>query len=121
LVSPRSNSIDVACMQFRLAKLQSGLSGFPHLTTLVFEQPASIPNQVGWTMASERVLSLATGLMNANPTLKRVAFELHGSWANEKWPCYIRAQTRSDSNGDSTAVFEGFNILGPDSWREVSN
>jgi hypothetical protein len=46
---------------------------------------------------------------------------MKGPWTNVRWPCYIRAQTGSGSNGDSTAVFEGFDILGPDSWRDVCN
>jgi hypothetical protein len=121
------NSTDVASMQFHfLADLLSGLSAFAHLTTLVFELPHG-PHGIGsptrWPTDSGEALSLATGFMNANPTLRRVAFETRGScqWTNGRWPCYIRAQTGSESNGDDTAVFEGFDILGRDSWRDACN
>jgi hypothetical protein len=117
------NSPDVASMQSQIfrpsADLLSVLSGFAHLTTLVFELPHSTQRPIGWPMNSGEVLPLAAGFMNANPTLKRVAFEIRGSWTKGKWPCYIRAQTGTDSHSNGTAVFEAFDILGPDSWRDV--
>jgi hypothetical protein len=110
-------------MQFQIfppsACLLSGLSGFPHLTTLVFELPTAVQSGVNWPTDSEEALPFATDFMNANPTLRRVAFEMRGSPTNGRWPCYIRAQAGSDSNGGSTAMFEGFDILGPESWRDV--
>jgi hypothetical protein len=107
---------------FRLwADFLSRLSGFAHLTTLVFELLYGVQRPRGWPTNSEEALSRAACFMNANPTLKRVAFEMKGPWTNVRWPCYIRAQTGSGSDGDSTAVFEGFDILGPDSWRDVCN
>jgi hypothetical protein len=99
-----------------LADFLSELSGFPHLATLVFEPTGRLES---WPVDSEEALSLTIGFMNANPTLRRVAFQMLGSWANRRWPCYIRAQAGSDSNGNRTAVFEGFDILGPNSWRDV--
>jgi hypothetical protein len=106
-----------------LSDLLSRLSGFANLTTLVFELPRGTSNPMGWPMDSGEALLLATGFMNASLTLRLVAFEMRGLCQRTKgrWPCYIRAQTGSDTNGDSTAVFEGFDILGPDLWRDVCN
>jgi hypothetical protein len=98
-----------------LAKLLSELSGFPHLTTLVIEMPRDRTNRWHWPADSEEVLPLATAFMNANTILRRVAFEMR----DRRWPCYIRAQGGLAYDGDGTAVFEGFDILGPDSWRDV--
>jgi hypothetical protein len=97
------------------ANLLSELSGFPHLTTLVIEMPRYSENCWRWPADPEEGLSLATSCMNVNRTLRRFAFETR----DERWPCYIRAQTGLESNGDGTAVFEGFDILGSDSWRDV--
>jgi hypothetical protein len=110
--------------EFRpLADILCRLSGFANLTTLVFELPHGTQSSIGWPTDSGEALSLAMDFMNENLTLRRVAFEMRGScqWTKGRWPCYIRAQTGSDSSGDSTAVFEGFDILGPDSWRDVCN
>jgi hypothetical protein len=115
----------VSCMRFQtlppfediLANLLSELPGFSHLTTFVFKMPHQC--QMDLPTDSERALSLATGFINANPTLTRVAFQMRDEWTDGMWPCYIRAQAGSDSDGDSTAVFEGFDILGRDSWRDV--
>jgi hypothetical protein len=97
------------------ADLLSELSRFLHLTTLVIEMPRDDNYCWYWLADPEQALSRVTGLMNANPTLRRVAFET----SDGRWPCYIRAQPGLESNGDGTAVFEGFDILGPDSWRDV--
>jgi hypothetical protein len=116
------NFIDALCTQPQIfhsntfAELLSELSGFPHLTTLVIEMPRDRSNRWRWPADREKALSLATGFMNANPALRRVAFEITG---DRRWPCYIRAQGELDYDGDGTAVFEGFDILGPDSWRDV--
>jgi hypothetical protein len=113
------NSIDAACMQLQVSRppadLLSELAGFVHLTTLVFELPLRVESHLGWPTGSEEVLSLATGFMNANPMLRRVAPVASGTWMKGRWPCYVRA---SDSHGKSIAVFEGFDIPGPDSYGD---
>jgi hypothetical protein len=100
-----------------LADFLSELSGFPHLTTLVFELPDGSESQRSWPKESAEALALATGFMRNNSTLKRVAFEMESS--PTIWPCYIRAQAGCGSHRDDVAVFEGFDILGPESWRDI--
>jgi hypothetical protein len=118
LVRSLPHLIDAACMRLQKfhssANLPSELSGFPHLTTLVLELSCT-ENRIGFSADPEQALSLVTGFINANAMLRRVAFETRYS----EWPCYIRAQAGLNSNGDGTAVFEGFGILGPDSWKDV--
>jgi hypothetical protein len=103
------------------ASVLAELSGFPRLTTLVLELEPGIQSQQAMPTDSERTLSLATTVMNAIPTLRRVAFEMRSSssWTKGRWPCYSRALAGSGSDGDGITVFEAFDVLGPDSWRDV--
>jgi hypothetical protein len=93
-----------------LADFLSELSGFPHLTTFVLEMSFL---GVNWPQESDRALSLAMTFMNANLALRRVAFGGRGSW-----PCYARVGAGLNTRGIATAVFEGFDILGPESYRD---
>jgi hypothetical protein len=101
-----------------LAEFLSELSGFPHLTTFLFELAYGNQSRLGWPTDAEETLFLATTIMNANPTLGRVAFEMRDSWTNSRWPCYARVEAGRNTRGFSTTVFEGFDILGPESYRD---
>jgi hypothetical protein len=70
-----------------------------------------------WDDIALEALALAKALMEANASLKLIAFEVRAPWVNGRFACYVRAATGSGSQADSTAVFEGFDILVPDSWR----
>jgi hypothetical protein len=64
-------------------------------------------------------LVLAKLMMNANASLKHVAFEVRDSWTGGRWPYYSRGDLEGwDPCGDSIAVFKGFNIFGPESYRD---
>jgi hypothetical protein len=100
-----------------LADFRSELAAFPHLTTLVLELTSADTRPLGWPTESEEALSLATSFMNANPTLRRVAFEMRHSWTNGRWPCYARVGVAGDTGGFGIAMLEGLDILGPESYR----
>jgi hypothetical protein len=79
---------DVYPVQHRyLGRLPLRTFGLPASHDFVFEMPRGNQSQLGWPTNSEEALSLAMGFMNANPTLRRVAFEMQDSWVNGKWPC----------------------------------
>jgi hypothetical protein len=96
-----------------LADVRSELAAFPHLTTLVLELPYTGAHPLGWPTKLEEALSLATSFMNANPTLRRVAFEMRHSM----WPCYARVGAARDTGGFGIAMLEGLDILGPESYK----
>jgi hypothetical protein len=70
----------------------------------------------GWVLTEEPGRMLQELRRAVKRALSSLLAELHTGWA-----CYIRVQAGLNSNGDGTSVFEGFDILGPDSWRHVCN
>jgi hypothetical protein len=66
----------------------------------------------------ESAFAFAQPFMVFCPALKRVAFSASGAWVGGNWrgggkmPCYVRSRS-------GMAEFEGFDLLGEESWREV--
>ena len=95
------------------ADFLAAISHFPYLSALVFELPRGSAYFKG--PDEDQALALAKVIMNANVSLKHVAFEVRDTWTGGRWPCYSRVDV--EGCGDST-VFDGFNIFGPESYRD---
>jgi hypothetical protein len=126
----------------------SALSELPHLDTLVLEPIPHSPNrprapeetqlpswvnvpkgydtyQRDWVDSRPKSEAhgsvIATNLMRANRSLRCVVLAAKGAWGSKKLPCYTRARPAEGLGSDAlaTAVFQGFDLLGPDAWREI--
>jgi hypothetical protein len=63
-------------------------------------------------------LAMAVVLMNANASLTRVALEVQGLWAIGRFACFTRTRQGSNPQSIGEVMFEGFDILIPELWRD---